>query len=323
MNARNPEKPALISVVIPVYNDEKHQPIMCAELARVFAQINESRELPYRHEVIFVDDGSRNHAWQVIEETTKEFEVARGIRLSRNFGKLAALEAGLHEAKGDAVITMDSDLEDPPSFIPNMIREWENGHEIVGTKRVYCKKKSFLKRKTSDLFYWVFNTVCDTKIESGMSEFSLIDRQVLETLKKFGEHNLYYKAFLGWVGFNSTVLEYQKGNREFGESSYNFRRLVDLAWSGLSSFSTFPLRFLVMLGGTITILSGLLLVGMATIRWVLQWDTYSDIAFLVVFIIFSNGLILAAIGVVALYLMEIHHGVKGRPNYIIWKKTNL
>mgnify|MGYP002621730763 CR=1 FL=1 len=322
MNIRNTEKPALISIVVPAYNDEENVIPMCLELKQVFEQMNAGRTISYEYEVIFVNDGSVDKTWDVIEKASYENQNVRGICLSRNFGKMAALEAGFKAARGDAVITIDSDREDPPSFIPVMLEKWEQGHEIVRTKRKYCKERSFFKRKTSDLFYWFMNLLCDTQMESGMSDFGLIDRQVADTLHNFGEREMFYRAMLGWVGYRSIILEYEKGEREFGETGYTFKRMVGLAWNALSAFSTFPLRLIVIMGASITFFSSMLLIVMAILRWVTMSVLFSDIDFLVVFIILTNGMILTASGVVALYLMKIHREVQGRPNYIIWKEIN-
>ena len=321
MNKRNSNQPALISIVIPIYRGENDIDPMVSELKEVFRGINAKREVPITYEVIFINDGSPDNAWVKIEESAEHNREVRGICLSRNFGKLAAIEAGFHAARGNAVITMDSDREDPPTLIATFIEKWEEGYEVVRTRQIPDNDRGWFKRKTSGLFSTVFNMMCDVKIEPGNHDFSLIDRQFVDEIRALGEKDIYLRAMLYWVGFKSVTLPFNKP--KMSESSYNLKRMIGYAWSGLRTFSALPLRIILYVGVLISSLSGLLLLLMATLRWITQTSEFSDIAFLVVFIIFSNGLILSAIGIVALYLNEVHMGILKRPKYIVWKKVNM
>lgn len=324
MNQRNPNQSTLISVVVPVYNEEKNLPLFYAELERVFAELNTHVGLthPYQYEIIFVNDGSHDNSWATILELGQTDERVKGLCFSRNFGHQPAIEAGMREARGDAIVTIDADMEDPPALISTLIEEWEAGVEIVIAKREYTQKRSWFKRKSSDLFYQVFNWFCDVKIESGTADFRLIDRKVVHALDSFNEKELFFRGLFKWLGYATTSVTYTKGERSFGESGYPLKKMLRLAWTGLSGFSTFPLRFIMISGFVITILSMILLIVMAILRWVTETIIFQDIAFLIVFIIHSNGLILSAIGIVALYLIQIYRQVLGRPTYVIWKRSN-
>lgn len=324
MNRRHPHQPALISIVSPVYNEEKNVPLFHQEVERVFAEFNTRDDLmhPYEWEIIFVNDGSHDQSWAAILEAGQKDARVKGVCFSRNFGHQPAIEAGMHEAKGQAIVTIDADMEDPPSLIPTLVEKWEAGTEIVIAKRLYSKERGFLKRKTSDLFYKVFNWLCDVKIESGTADFRLVDQSVVRALENFNEKELFFRGLFTWLGFTTATVSYQKGERMHGTTGYTLKKMLRLAWTGLSGFSTFPLRFIMMSGFSITLLSVLLLSVMAILRWVTETVAFQDMAFLVVFIIFSNGLILTAIGVVALYLMQIYRQVLGRPTYIVWKRNN-
>lgn len=316
-------QPARVSIVTPVYNEEESLPNFRKELFRVIDSLETHKGDLYSFEVIFVNDGSRDGSWELLKKFCAEDSRIKAVTLTRNFGQQPALEAGLSLATGDAVVTIDCDLEDPPMLIEEMLTRWQAGNEIVVAKRKYTKEKSWFKRITSDLFYKTFNKLCDVELQTGVSEFRLIDREVIEAMKThFREKELFLRGLLQWMGYQVVVIEYNKGERAHGTSKWPLKRMIRLAWIGISSFSTLPLRLIAISGGLISAISFFLLVCMALARWVFDLVQYQDIAFLVVFIIFSNGLILFAIGVVALYLMQVYRQVQGRPTYIVWKKIN-
>ncbi len=323
--ARVPKgEPDLISIVTPVYNEEASLPHFRDEVVRVIDTISSTQPDRFTFEVILVNDGSRDASWQLIRSFAHDDPRFKGITLSRNFGAQSALEAGIMHASGAAIVTIDCDLEDPPSLIEEMLTHWESGSDIVVARRVYTSEKGWWKRTTSNLFYRVFNWICDVELESGTSEFRLIDASVVAAMREhFVEKDLFLRGLLQWMGFSVATLTYEKGQRKEGASRFTVRRLVRLAWIGISSFSTFPLRLVAFAGVFISVGSSLVLVGMGLLRWVFELVPYRDIAFLVVFIIFSNGLILTAVGIVALYLMQMQRQVLGRPTYLVWKKVNL
>lgn len=322
MNSR-PDKKTLISIVAPIHNEAGNIERFYTEVSTVMLGLDEGLEHTYDYEIILVDDGSRDQSWEHIKTLCAQDTRVKGVCLSRNFGQMAALEAGIEAARGDAVITIDCDLEDPPSLILDLVRAWEAGNEIVSTKRMYSTQKSFFKRKTSDLFYTLFNSVSDIKLESGMADFRLFDRQVADVIAhQLTERELFLRGMFQWVGFKTAVITYNKGDRTQGETSYTLKRMIKLAWVGLSSFSSFPLRVVVFAGVAITGIATALLLAMSILRWGTETIIFSDIAFLVVFIILSNGMIMSALGIVSLYVMRIHDQVMGRPSYLVWKKIN-
>jgi polyisoprenyl-phosphate glycosyltransferase len=292
-------------------------------MSAVLRALNGDLQRTYDYEIIFVNDGSRDASWEKIQAVCEKDPHAKGICLSRNFGQMAALEAGIEASKGDAVVTIDCDLEDPPEVVRDMIAVWEAGHEIVVAKRVYKTQRSWIKRKTSDIFYGVFNMVCDVRLETGMSEFRLMDRQVADVIAlQLTERELFLRGMFQWVGYKIGTVTYEKGERSEGETSYTFKRMIKLAWVGISSFSSLPLRFVLFMGIAVSVLATLLLILMSVMRWGTETIIFTDISFLVVFIILSNGMIMSALGIVSLYVMRIHNQVLGRPSYLIWKKIN-
>ncbi len=323
MNTRTKQTHAIISIVAPIHNEEGNIDRFYTEVSAVLKELNTGLAQRYDYEMVLVNDGSRDGSWEQIQALCASDTRVKGICLSRNFGQMAALEAGIESSQGDAVITIDCDLEDPPSLIKDMILAWEAGNEIVVAKRVYRNERSWIKRKTSDLFYAFFNMISDVRLETGMSEFRLIDRQVADVLaNQLSERELFLRGMFQWMGYKAATVTYEKGERSAGETSYTMKRMIKLAWVGISSFSSFPLRLVVFAGVAITTLSGLLLVAMSVLRWGTETIIFTDISFLVVFIILSNGMIMSALGIVSLYVMRIHDQVMGRPSYLVWNKIN-
>lgn len=304
----------LLSIVIPVYNEEHNLPLVHEELSCALSAVDDS----YSFEVIFINDGSTDDSWKVISEIAEKDPVVSGIALSRNFGHQAALEAGFVSARGDAIIMMDADLEQPPSLIPEMINKWELGNLIVNTTRESNREsRSFIKRLTSKYFYKFFNMISDVPIQSASCDFRLIDRKVLDEMLKIKEDDRFFSGLVAWVGFPSVVIEYKDGVRIHGVPGYNYRKLVNLALIAMTSFSTVPLKLIIPAGLLIFVSSTLLIMMMTLVNIVMTDNYFSDLAFLVVFIIINNGIIMTALGIVAVYLLRIHKTVQGKPKFVI------
>lgn len=312
----------LVSIVIAVYFDPDNEEAMVAELARAFGDLKSRKGYTYDYEVIFINDGSTDGSWEAIQAVAKNNPHVRGLNLSNNFGQHAAIRAGLDEAKGDIVITMDSDLEDHPSLIPKMIAAWEDGNLIVRMQRIYSENRPLKTRVLSNAFYWVFNKLCDTKLQTGFAEFRLMDRRVVDALKQIPEHQAFYPALLEWMGFGGTTIPYVKGERPAGESAYNIKRQIKLAWNGISSFSTMPLWLMVFIGGFIKFLGFAAIVVLAILKWSFAMEAIGIGAFILAGMAFATGLIIAAIGIVALYLGRVYQEVQRRPHYLVWERTD-
>lgn len=310
-----------ISVIIPVFNEESNIPLIYNELIRVFSEIEN-----YTYEIIFVNDGSSDASWLSISQIAKSDKKVLGLCFSRNFGNPSALEAGLRHAKGDAVVTIDADLEKPPSLIKEMIELWEKGNLVINAKRNNYNggayNQSFVKTATSKLFYWGFNLISDIRIEPGVPDFRLMDRKVVDELLSFREQEYFFRGLIEWSGYETAIVTYDEGARQFGTTNYSFKKLIGLASLAITSHSTLPLKIMIPFGALVTMVGFFLLFMMGFFRWVVASVQFSDQAFLVVFIILNNGIILTALGVVAVYIMRINRSVEQRPNYILRQTVN-
>jgi dolichol-phosphate mannosyltransferase len=312
-------KKTLLSVVIPVYNEEKNLPILHSKLCGVFEGLS-----GFQYEVLLVNDGSRDASWQVIQELSSQDERFIGISLSRNFGQQAALEAGLASATGDVIIMMDADLEQPPSLIPTLLEKWQEGFMVVNTTRESNQAgRSWFKRLTSKWFYRVFNALSDVEIQSASCDFHLLDRRVLSEMLKVNEGSRFFSGLVAWTGFPTTVVKYDDGVRINGTPGYSLSKLFDLASTAITSFSSIPLKLILFVGLFIFVISTLLIFAMAIVNFFTGYKHFSDLAFLVVFIIINNGLILSVLGVISQYLLCIHKTVQNKPNFIISDVTRL
>jgi len=302
-----------ISIIVPSYNEEENIPRLFARLEAVL----EPYAKRYTFEYIFIDDGSRDRTWEVIATLGQKYQHVQGICFSRNFGHQCALEAGMRSARGDAVVMMDADLENPPETVPQLIDAWEQGYMVVNTQRTYHKDWTRFKRASSICFYHFMNAISDVKLEVGAPDFRLMDRRVIDEINKIKDSDQFYRGLINWLGFKSTTITYKSGIREYGISGYSFAKMFDLAVAGILSFSTLPLRIIVGVGISLIVLTTVLLGIISYVRFAMHSDYFRDIAFLVVVIIGGNGLILVATGVVAMYLLRISQEVGKRPNYVI------
>jgi len=307
----------LISIVSPAYNEAENIPLIVEEVKRVMVGLKEK----YDFEYILVNDGSTDDTWEAILKEAKKDSRIKGICFSRNFGHQMALTAGLDHAKGDAVIYCDSDLQHPPNIFPKLIKEWEKGFDVVHTKRVKTEGEPFFKRLMSNLFYKVVNRFSDVKMEKGMADFKLLDKKVLEKIKTMKEHDRFLRGMIPWLGFKSSIVEYNANKRIHGTSWYSFRKNLHFAKSGILAFSVKPLKYIGYLGILLVAFSILLIVyfGIRSIifgSWLL-----SPIFTFTVLNTFLMGLSLVSLGIIALYVSNIYYEVLDRPLYVISDRT--
>ena len=307
----------LISIVIPVCNEEKNIPLIFAEIRDVFQGIT------YDFEVIFVNDGSTDNSLLEIMKLSREDSRVKGLDFSRNFGKEPATSAGCHFADGDAVITIDADLQHPPALILKFLELWESGVEVVYTVRIENKNVRWTKDISSKLFYWLFNKVSEVPTESGTTDFRLMDRKVIRVFRNFPERERMFRGMIDWMGYRRARVEFVARDRVNGTATYSYRKLFDLALNSLTSFSLLPLRMAAYFGTFITFLSGLLLTGMLVTRWFFDSTMFSPIAILAVGNIFLIGIVLVSLGLIALYIARIHGEVINRPLYIVRESVNM
>jgi polyisoprenyl-phosphate glycosyltransferase len=299
-----------VSIVIPIYNEEKNIPLIIEALEGVF------KSLSYEWEVICINDGSKDESLNVLRKFSQKKKNIKVLDFSRNFGKEVATSAGCHYAWGDAVITMDADLQHPPESIPQFLSLWEAGAEVVYTVRKETQGVGWFKKLSSRLFYWVFNRISDTKSESGTTDFRLMDKKVIEAFRSLPERERMFRGLIDWMGFRRERLEFVAGERKNGVAQYSYGKLFRLALNSFTSFSLFPLRLAGYLGILITIISGSLLFIMLLTRF-LDAQVFTPLAIVAVSTMFLIGIVLMCLGLIALYIARIHTEVSGRPLYII------
>jgi dolichol-phosphate mannosyltransferase len=300
-----------ISIVIPTYCEEGNIVELYEQLQFELSKIDVQS-----FEIIYVNDGSHDDSLRNIKELTTKDKRVKFIHFSRNFGHQNALRAGLDFAKGDAVISMDADLQHPPELISTLIEHWRAGNKVVYTKRKDTNDLSFFKKLTSKMFYKLVNYLSETKLEEGTADFRLLDRSVVEALKNFNENNLFYRGIIPGLGFKQHGLEYIPNERFSGNTKYTFSKMVRFALTGITSSSAKPLYFSIYLGAFLALCSFFyalyaIYVSIFTTEAVAGWT--STIAS----ILFIGGIQLMMLGIVGIYLGKLFSESKKRPNYII------
>ncbi|PVZ88953.1 glycosyltransferase [Serratia sp. S1B] len=300
----------IISLVVPVFNEEKAIPIF-------YQAVRSQPELsPFAIEIVFVNDGSKDKSEAVINELIKTDPLVLLVDFSRNFGKEPALYAGLKYSTGDAVIPIDVDLQDPIEIIPKLIERWQNGADVVLAKRTDRKSDSLLKRLSAAWFYRVHNMVSNPEIEANVGDFRLMSRQVVDAVMMLNERNLFMKGLLSWVGFKTEVVTYARAERVSGTSKFGFWKLWNLALEGITSFSTIPLRFWTYVGMSIASLSFFYALYMV-IDKIVNDNPVAGYPSLISIVLFLGGIQLIGIGVLGEYIGRIYVETKQRPRFIV------
>lgn len=305
-------KPKL-SVVCPAFEEEACLPHFHAELAAVL----DSLKPDYDAEVIYVDDGSRDRTLEVVKSLARQDARVRFLSFSRNFGQQAALTAGLEVAGGDAVITMDSDLQHPPALIPQLVEQWRQGHEVVLTIRAEDKRLGICKRLTSKLFYAVMRRLSETDVRPARSDYRLLSRKVVGVLARMRERQRFLRGLVQWLGFSVAEVPFHPNSRKAGESKYSFRSLLRLASDGIFSFSAIPLRLPYYMGAvSLGIGLALTLLILGQCLWSGEWTVGIGSALLVATHLIG-GCVLLSLGVLGEYVGRIYEQVKQRPLYVL------
>lgn len=307
-------KQQCISIIVPVHNEEKNIPLLYDEV------IDAIRRVRYAFEFIFVDDGSEDATSKEIRKLAKKDARVQLVEFARNFGKEAAVSAGLHKASGAAAIILDGDLQHPPALIPQFIEKWRKGADIVvGVKR-YSREESWFKRASSGWFYALLDKVANARITPHATDYRLLDRCAIQAFSRFTERNRLTRGLIDWLGFDRQYIHFQAPPRRHGTASYSYGKLFKLAMNSFTAYSLAPLKFAGYLGIFILALTGPLSIGMYVEQYVLKDPLNLHItgtAFLAMLILFLIGIVLACLGLVSLYIARIHDEVVNRPLYIL------
>ncbi|MEI6587847.1 MAG: glycosyltransferase family 2 protein [Candidatus Moraniibacteriota bacterium] len=309
-------KRKMLSIVVPVYNEEKNVPFFYEKIQAVLNALN------YAWEIVFINDGSLDKSILELEKISKDDSRVRVIDFSRNFGKELAVTAGINACRGVACIILDVDLQHPIEKIPDFIKKWEDGAEVVVGVRDKNRGEGFVKKAGSYFFYKMINRISDMEIVTRATDFRLLDRVVIDEFNKLSERNRMTRALIDWLGFRREYIQFEANERIHGVPAYNFWKLVRLAFDSVISFSLFPLKLAGYLGVIITFLSGILGVFIILDRYIIKEIGFSGSAVLAVVILFLIGIVLICLGLIALYIANIHAEVTNRPMYIVRKGKN-
>lgn len=304
----------LVSIVVPVYNERDNVQLLAQAIQNTFAS------LPYRYNVIFIDDGSADDTLEILKALSLADSNMRYVSFSRNFGHQAALKAGLDMAEGDCVISMDGDMQHPPELIPLLLAKWEEGFNVVYTVRKEDAGLPFVKRKTSNAFYSVLNGLSDIEIEKGTADFRLLDKTVVTVLRNLHEYELFFRGLVKWAGFKQIAIEYTPSQRNAGVSKYTYKKMVRFALQGFTSFSNRPLYAATYIGFIFAFLS-LLYIPYVIFSFIFE-HPISGWASIIVTIAFFGGLQLLILGIIGIYIGKLFTQSKQRPVYIV-KESNL
>lgn len=302
------------SVIVPLFNEEQ----VIHETYKRLKQVMDPLEEAY--EILLVNDGSRDHTYEIAKSLCNKDKNIKLLSFSRNFGHQLAITAGMDNSAGNAVIVIDADLQDPPEVIPRMIEKWKEGYDVVYGKRLKRKGETFFKKASAKLFYRLLRSMTEVDMPVDTGDFRLIDRKVCDALKKLPEHSRYVRGLISWLGFKQTGVEFVREERFAGETKYPFKKMLKFAADAITSFSYKPLKAAIYSGTVVSVLSlgylvflilGKIFTGLQIPAW----------TFLAALSLMLNGFVLLVIGVVGEYIGRIYEEVKGRPLYMIEEKV--
>lgn len=304
-----------ISIIIPIYNEQEVIPELYERIKNSVSKITSNYEL------IFVNDGSKDNSLIELLKLTKIDNRVFYLNFSRNFGHQIAVTAGLDFCRGNAVVIIDGDLQDPPELIPELYNKYKEGYEVVYAKRLERKGESFFKKFTAKLFYRILKKITTINIPLDTGDFRLIDRKVVDYLKQMPEQNKFLRGQIAWLGFNQTQVLFSRDERKYGKTGYSFKKMVRFAMDGVTSFSDEPLLIVSRLGFTISFLSFIIILYALYSHFVLN-VTITGWTSLIISSMFIGGVQLISIGIIGEYISRINKNVLNRPLYIV-ENTNL
>ena len=298
----------MLSVILPSYNEEK----MIAKATERMAEILQPEKIDY--ELLFIDDGSRDGTWAQINEAAEKDSHVVGVHFSRNFGKEAAMFAGLEQAKGDCCVVIDCDLQHPPEKIVEMYRLWEQGYEVVEGIKEDRGEESGLHKFAANSFYGLISKATGMDMSSS-SDFKLLDRKVVDTLNSLPERNVFFRALSFWVGYKKTSVSYCVQERTEGVSKWSTKSLIKYALTNISSFSSAPLHIVTVLG--FIMLAVAFVLGIVALVQKISGVALGGFTTVILLLLFSASVIMISLGIIGYYIARIYDEIKGRPRYII------
>lgn len=305
-----PRRTCEISIVVPMYNEQKGVDAFFNRLQPILNNITQDWE------IICVNDGSKDGTLEVLKKHSNRDSRIKVINFSRNFGKEAALTAGIDYTCGRAVIPIDADLQDPPELINEMVEKWRQGYKVVLATRLKREGETAMKKLTASLFYKLIDRISDTKIPQNTGDFRLMDRQVVDTIKQLPERNRFMKGLLSWPGFSTTTLLFNREPRHTGTTKWNFWKLWQFALDGIFAFTSAPLKIWTYLGVMISILS-FVYASFLIVRTIFHGADVPGYASIMVVVLFLGGVQLISLGIIGEYISRIYNESKGRPIYVV------
>lgn len=307
-----------VSLVIPMYYEEEVANECYKKVKEVLCSLKD-----YEYEIVFVNDGSKDRTLEILEKIAEDDENVKVISFARNFGHQCAVTAGLKEVTGDAIVIIDADLQDPPELIPDMLKLWEEGNEVIYAKRKKRDGESAFKLFTAKMFYKTLNGLSDVEIPKDTGDFRLVDKKVVDVINSLPEHNKFLRGLFSWVGFKQIPFEYERKERFAGKTKYPLKKMLKLASDGIIGFSSKPLKIIGGIGITSITMSFLILLYSLLALAFGWWRLSLESNVLIIIMTFFAGIQLVALWIVSEYISRIYDESKGRPQYIIDKKINI
>lgn len=305
----------LLSVIIPVYNEEGNLELLFKRLEKVLSTTDATPEY------IFINDGSRDHSMEIIRQLAMKDSRVKFIDFSRNFGHQTAVTAGLDYCNGDCAIIIDADLQDPPEMITELYTKWKEGFEVAYARRRSRQGENYLKKWTARVFYRLLKKITSIQIPVDTGDFRIIDRKVINVLKQMPEQQKFLRGQISWIGFRQTAVEYDRDERYAGKTGYTYSKMIRFALDGITSFSNFPLRFATMMGFLVSAIAFLLIL-YALYQRLVSREFVPGWASLMLAILFMGGVQLISLGILGEYISRMDVNVRKRPLYIV-RESNL
>lgn len=305
----------VLSVVIPIYNESSNILMLHERLHHVL----DSLKLPY--ELIFINDGSHDNSIDLLRQLAKLDEKVKYIDFSRNFGHQVAVSAGLQHAKGEKIVIIDADLQDPPELIADLLEKSNEGYEVVYAKRIARKGETWLKKQTAKLFYRILKAITNIEIPLDTGDFRIMDRKVVEILNKMPEKHKFLRGQIAWVGFRQSFIEYERAERQSGSTGYTYRKMLRFALDGITAFSDLPLKIVTWFGFLVSFVAFIVILFAFYSRFITQ-DYEKGWTSIMVSVLFIGGIQMIAIGIIGEYLSRMNSDIRKRPLYIV-KDSNL